>query len=80
MYSPENIAELEVLMQFDLSTIQTGIKIHKQADPALIAAAQRLYDNHFITQDDGGYLTSLGREAAEHAQALFMLLNPNSQA
>lgn len=80
MYTPENIAELEVLMQFDLSTSQVGIKIHKEADPGLIAAAHRLYENHFITQDDGGYLTSLGREAAEHAQALFMLLNPNSQA
>ena len=49
-YSPENLAEIEVLMLFDLSTSLEGIKIHKTADPAVIAAAQRLFDGGFITQ------------------------------
>ena len=74
-YSPENIAELEVLMLFDLESTLEGIKIHKTAEPSKIDAAKRLFDKGFITQADGGYLTSLGTEAAEHTQQLFTLLN-----
>lgn len=74
-YTPENIAELDVLMLYDLSTNQEGIKIHKTAAPEMIAAAQRLFDDGFISQADGGYLTQLGIEAAEHAQTLYTLLN-----
>ncbi|MDH5599988.1 MAG: TIGR02647 family protein [Gammaproteobacteria bacterium] len=73
-YSPELIAELEVLMLFDLSSTQEGIKVHKTAEPEIIAAAKRLHDKGFVTQVDGGYLTSLGTEAAEHGQNLFTLL------
>ncbi len=74
-YTPDNIAELEVLMLYDLSTTQEGIKIHKTAEPSKISAAQRLFEKGFITQVDGGYLTSLGRKAAEHTQFLYTMLN-----
>ncbi len=74
-YSPNNIAELEVLMLFDLNNTQEGIKIHKTADESVIAAAKRLFENGFITQVDGGYLTSLGIEAAEHTQKLYTMLD-----
>ena len=74
-YTPENIAELDLLMLFDLATSETGIKIHKTASPAAIAAAQRLFEKGFITQEDGGYLTNLGFVAVEHAQSLYALLN-----
>jgi len=74
-YSTDNIAELDVLLLYDLSTSQEGIKIHKSADTNKIAAAKRLFDKGFITQVDGGYLTSLGREAAEHTQFLYTMLN-----
>jgi uncharacterized protein (TIGR02647 family) len=74
-YSQENIAELDLLLLFDLSTSQAGLKIHKTAEPSAIAAAHRLFERGFITQDDGGYLTNLGLTAAEHAQALFSILN-----
>ena len=74
-YTQENIEELEVLMLFDLTTSQEGIKIHKTAEAAKISAAQRLHDKGFITLVDGGYLTSLGREAAEHTQFLCTMLN-----
>ena len=74
-YTQENIEELEVLMLFDLTTSQEGIKIHKEAEASKISAAQRLHDKGFITQVDGGYLTSLGREAAEHTQFLYTMLN-----
>jgi uncharacterized protein (TIGR02647 family) len=73
-YSAENLAELELLMLYDLSNLQTGLKIHGTAKPDAITAAQRLYEKGFITQKDGGYLTDLGIEAAEHAHALFSLL------
>ena len=74
-YSPQNLAALEVLMQFSSPTGLEGIKIHKSAAPELIAAAKSLHDGGFITQVDGGYLTQLGIETAEHAHSLFYLLN-----
>lgn len=74
-YSPENIVELEVLMLFDLNNTQEGIKIHKTAEATVIAAAKRLFESGFITQIDGGYLTSLGTEAAEHTQKLYTMLD-----
>ena len=62
-------------MLFNSPTGLEGIKIHKTAAPELIAAVQQLYTEGFITQLDGGYLTQLGIEAAEHAHSLFYLLN-----
>jgi len=79
-YSPQNLAALEVLMQFNSPTGLEGIKIHKSAAPELIAAAKELYDDGFITQVDGGYLTQLGIETAEHAHSLFYLLNSGDDA
>ena len=78
-YSPENLAELEVLMLFSSSTSLEGIKIHKVAESSVISAAQRLFEGGFITQVDGGYLTPLGSEAVEHAHALFTMLNACSE-
>jgi uncharacterized protein (TIGR02647 family) len=74
-YTPENHAELNVLMLYETPTSLDGIKIHKTAEPALIAAAERLFQGGFITQVDGGYLTPLGTTAAEHAHLLFDMLN-----
>lgn len=78
-YTQENLAELNVLMLYDLSTNQEGIKIHKTAEPSVIKAAYSLYEKGMITQADGGYLTNLGREAAEHTQALYTMLNAHSR-
>ena len=63
-----------ILFSHDARTGQQGIKVHKSADPALIAAVLRLHAKGLVTQSDGGYLTSLGRDAAAHAQALRDLL------
>ncbi len=79
-YSAENIAELDVLMLFSSPSSLEGIKIHKNAEPRVIAAAKHLFDAGFTTQVDGGYLTALGIEAAEHAQSLHTLLNTGSDA
>lgn len=73
-YTTELIDELNVLNLFDLSNHQEGIKIHKSASATAIAASQRLYEKGLITQTDGGYLTSLGIDAAEHAQILLTIL------
>jgi uncharacterized protein (TIGR02647 family) len=35
-----------------------------------------LYDKGLLTQEDGGYLTSLGLEASEQAQTVLNLLHP----
>ena len=74
-YSAQNHDDLDLLLLYNASNSQEGIKIHKTADPKLIAAAKRLFNNGFITQLDGGYLTPLGTEAAELAQSLFTMLN-----
>lgn len=74
-YTPELVAELEILALFNLSNTREGLKIHQTAAPQSIAAAQRLYDKELTTQPDGGYLTSLGLDAAEHAQSLLTILS-----
>jgi uncharacterized protein (TIGR02647 family) len=73
-YTDDLVQELNALIRFDLDTGQQGIKVHKTADADVIAAVQRLYAKGLITQADGGYLTSLGREAAEHAQTMLGFL------
>ena len=75
LFSPEQIDEIAILALFNLATTQEGIKVHSHsAEPSAVAAAERLHKRGFVTQEDGGYLTDLGREAAEHAQSLLTLL------
>jgi uncharacterized protein (TIGR02647 family) len=73
-YNPDMIHELKMLALFDLSSTQAGIKIHKNAAAADIDAAKRLFEKGLTTLEDGGYLTHLGLEAAEHAQSLCRIL------
>lgn len=73
-YTTDLVEELKLLSLFNLSTTQEGIKVHREAGGAAVAAAERLHQKGLITQADGGYPTSLGMEAAEHAQALLGLL------
>jgi uncharacterized protein (TIGR02647 family) len=68
------IAEVQLLALFNLETKQEGVKVHHNAEPEMIAAAQRLNEKGLSTQADGGYLTDLGIEAAEHAQRLLTVL------
>lgn len=76
-FTPERIAELELLSRFNLANRQEGLKLHSDADSRLLAAAGRLHASGLLTQADGGYLTSLGLDAAEHAQALLTILTPS---
>ena len=79
-YSPEQIQELDVLIRYNLESSQQGIKVHKSAGPETIEAVKRLYEKGMITQADGGYLTDMGRTAAEHAQTLLLMLAPVTEA
>lgn len=74
-YSQETLDELELLKLFPLSSSMEGIKIHTNASPTTIAAAQRLFERGLITQPDGGYLTPFGHEAAELWDKLLSILS-----
>ena len=77
-YTPELVAELEILVLFPLDSTKEGLKVHQTAAPTAIAAAKRLHAKGLIDQPDGGYLTSLGRDAAEQAQTLLTVLTTAS--
>jgi len=77
-YTPDLVNELNTLLRFDLATNQQGVKVHKTADAAIIDATRRLYDKGLLSQADGGYLTRLGRDVAEHAQAALTILTSGS--
>ena len=73
-FTPDLVAELEIIALYDLSTLEEGIKVHKTAEPGAIAATQRLHKKGLITLNDGGYLTSLGLRCAEQMQTLLRIL------
>ncbi|MEY8206019.1 MAG: TIGR02647 family protein [Bermanella sp.] len=69
------LQELSILSLFNQSTFQEGLKVHEH-DATLenVAATQRLFDKGLVTQSDGGYLTSLGKDAVEQLQDLLLIL------
>ena len=79
-FTQEQMAEIDILIRYQLETTQQGIKVHSSASNEKIAAVQRLYEKGLVTQVDGGYLTDLGRRAAEHAQALLLILAPHNHS
>lgn len=78
-YTKDQIAEIDILVRFNLRSTQQGIKVHSTASEGQVSAVQRLFDKGLVTQRDGGYLTDLGRKAAEHAQALILMLAPHHE-
>ncbi|MGH8345090.1 MAG: TIGR02647 family protein [Pseudomonas sp.] len=78
--TPELVAELEILALFNLDSSQEGLKIHQSAAPKAIAAAKRLFEKDLIDQPDGGYLTSLGRDAAQSVQTVLTILKAEETA
>jgi uncharacterized protein (TIGR02647 family) len=73
-YTQNIVDELNILVRYNLSTTQEGIKVHKTAAPETIAATRRLFEKGLVTQEDGGYLTNLGLETAIKAQAVLDIL------
>lgn len=75
MYINEELVnEINLLLKFNLDSMQEGIKIHRDAALSTRQAAIRLFDKGFITQEDGGYLTELGRTLAEESQNVYTVL------
>ena len=79
-YTNEQVAEIEILIQYSLDSTQQGLKVHSNADTEKVEAVKRLFGKGLVTQIDGGYLTDLGHTAAEHAQALILILAPQNQS
>lgn len=78
--TPELVAELEILALFNLDSSQEGLKIHQTAAPKAIAAARRLHEKGLTDQPDGGFLTSLGRDAAQSVQTVLTILSVEETA
>jgi uncharacterized protein (TIGR02647 family) len=75
-FNTKLIEELNILAKYNLDTTQEGLKVHQHTAPEGVQeAVQRLFDKGLITQSDGGYLTALGRDAAEYAQGALVILN-----
>ncbi|CAM2952601.1 MULTISPECIES: TIGR02647 family protein [Vibrio] len=74
-YTSDKIDELNLLLQFDISSAATGIKVHHDASQNMQSAIQRLFDKGLCTQPDGGYLTDEGIEVAEHADKILRVLS-----
>jgi uncharacterized protein (TIGR02647 family) len=79
-FTTSTIEELNLLLQFDSSTLERGIKVHSSARPEVIAACKHLFARGLVDQPDGGYLTDAGIEALAHAQTLAGLLNDQQPA
>lgn len=75
-FTQNHLEELNILIRFNLTTTQEGIKVHKTAPIEVIEACHRLFKKGLITLDDGGYLTTIGHEASEQAHLLLGLLTP----
>lgn len=73
-FSKDQLNEMDILVHFNPTTQMEGIKVHTSARPELVDAVKRLYEKDMVTQIDGGYLTELGREAAEATQTLLTIL------
>ncbi|MCP1624028.1 TIGR02647 family protein [Pseudomonas nitroreducens] len=73
-FTKEMVEELDLLALYDLENSQAGLKVHHDASAQAVAAAGRLHAKGLIDKQDGGYLTNLGLDAAEHAQVLLGIL------
>ena len=72
---PELIDELNLLRRFGMGG-PVAMDVQDNPDPAVVAAAGRMFEKGLITSADGGELTDNGREAIEHMERLLNLLDP----
>ncbi len=73
---PELVEELNLLMHILTNSSPEDVNISANADPAMIAASQRLFQKGLVSQNNGGQLTDVGREAADHLNRLTNLMSP----
>jgi uncharacterized protein (TIGR02647 family) len=74
LYNQDLVDELNVLARYNLASLQEGIKVHKDAAPEMVAAAERLFNKGLVDHHDGGYLTHLGVEVTEKVQSILTIL------
>jgi uncharacterized protein (TIGR02647 family) len=74
-FNPELIDELNLLRRFSMGG-PVAMDVHDNPDPAVIAAAQRMFNKGLITAAAGGQLSDTGLEAVEHLERLLNLLDP----
>ena len=60
------------------ATRRPALKVHHDAAPEVVAAARRLFEKGLVSQRDGGYLTKLGQDAAEHLQLVRNILDDSA--
>ena len=72
---PELIDELNLLRRFSMGG-PVAMDVHDNPNSAVTAAAGRMFAKGLITATDGGQLSDAGREAVEHMEQLFNLLDP----
>lgn len=75
LFTSSTIEELNLLLKFDNTSLDSGIKVHSSARQEVINACQSLFDKGLVSQPDGGYLTDAGIEALAHVQILAGLLD-----
>ena len=69
-FNTELTEELNLILKFPNKSLMQGLKIRNDADPSMVSAAQRLFDKGIVSKPDGGYLTDLGHDLADHAQVI----------
>lgn len=74
-FDDDMTAELNLLLKFPQDSLMQGLKIHHDASQSIVYAAERLYAKGIITKPDGGYLTDLGVDIADHARHLQLALS-----
>ncbi|MFB9133780.1 TIGR02647 family protein [Vibrio olivae] len=74
-FTAEHLSELNLLLQFDLRSSATGIKVHSDADSDIQQAVTRLFNKGLCTAPDGGYLTDEGIVIAEHTDKILHVLS-----
>lgn len=67
-FDQDMLDELNLLLKFPDNSLLQGLKIHHDASQTMVNAASRLYSKGLITLPDGGYLTDLGIDLADHAR------------
>jgi uncharacterized protein (TIGR02647 family) len=72
---PELIDELNLLRRFSMGG-PIAMDVQDNPDPAVTAAAGRMFAKGLITAADGGQLSDAGNEAVEHMERLLNLLDP----
>ncbi|WP_218310961.1 TIGR02647 family protein [Alteromonas antoniana] len=74
-FDDDMTAELNLILKFPQDSLMQGLKIHHDASQSIVHAAERLFAKGIITKPDGGYLTDLGVDIADHARHLQMALS-----